>query len=151
ELSAGVEIESLGGGVSRRPGRKTPPLVGAGFEDESSGIVRAGLFAKAVALALQVFHEERKFDIGAIIVAGFGAEAKIAEGVAVAECPSSVAEGAHDQCDGRGGAAGSGGAEELERAGKVFRVKPAADEHHGRLDVLHVGRLRALPPEIIVV
>jgi hypothetical protein len=105
---------------------------------------------ETVSFAFQMLEEERELDRLAVELARLGPELQVAERVAVPPGPPAVAPRPHDQSVRGAGPVLLEGVEQLERAGQVLGVVPAADEEHGRLDVPHVRHERAGLPEFVV-
>src|SRR5207237_5239154 len=90
QLAFGIEIDSLGLRLLRRPSIELAPLIRARLKEPCPRKL-------AVPLALQVIHEKWELDLLAIIDAGLRAEVHVAELVAITTRKPAVIPGPHHQ------------------------------------------------------
>src|ERR1039457_5862826 len=150
ELAGRVEMQFADDCVLGRPRIEAAPLGGSRLEKVSlrwSG-VRLGL--QPVAFAFEMLHEEWKFDVLAIILAGLRCKVEVAQRVAGTTRPSAVRPRAHYQSVGRTRTIFLQLVEKPYWPRKILGIEPTADEHHGGRDVLPVGYERAAFPEFVI-
>ena len=107
------------------------PLIAASLE-----YIR--FFELAVALVFEEILEKRGFDVVSIVRSGFGGEVDIADLVAIAAGPTAMRPRTHHKHIRLPRAGLLVLAIDVQRTREIFRVDPAADGHHRRLDVLNL-------------
>src|SRR6185437_16822365 len=96
----------------------SPPLIGAGLEDERLG----GVIFRIV---LQEMFQERQFNILAIKLRRFRAEGNVAEMISIATAPSAMRPGSdHEHVNGAR-IIPLDLAVNVQRAVKIFRIEPS--------------------------
>ena len=140
-----LKVEHASLGIRGRPARILAPHVGARFENIGLGQILGSL-------PLQVLFEKGKLNVVAEVERSLGGKADAAQMIAILARPAAVHPGALHQSIVNARIVLLDGAENLEGAGKVFRVEPSAHRQHRAMNVLQVrGEIARLPVVVVSV